>query len=48
MDYATERSASKAFVALDGRPLGHRRDVLCQMRVEPAFSPPLEDVEEEG
>ena len=47
VDYATERSASKAFVALDGRPLGHRRDVLCQMRVEPAFSPPLEDVEEE-
>ena len=47
VDYATERSASKALVALDGRPLGHRRDVLCQMRVEPAFSPPLEDVEEE-
>ena len=47
MDYATERRASKAFVALDGRPLGHRRDVLCQMRVEPAFSPPLQDLEEE-
>ena len=47
VDYATERSASKAFVALDGRPLGHRRDVLCQMRVEPAFSPPLQDLEEE-
>ena len=46
-DYATERSASKAFVALDGRPLGHRRDVLCQMRVEPAFAPPLQDLEEE-
>ena len=47
VDYATERSASKAFVALDGRPLGHRRDVLCQMRVEPAFAPPLQDLEEE-
>ena len=46
--WTTRRNgARQGLVALDGRPLGHRRDVLCQMRVEPAFSPPREDVEEE-
>ena len=47
--WTTRRNGARrrpSWRSTDG-PSGIGRDVLCQMRVEPAFSPPLEDVEEE-